>query len=509
MLAMGEVILELEGICKSFSGQEVLHSVSVALEAGEVHALMGENGSGKSTLMKILMGIHRRDKGIIRLYGKETEFANPAQALEHGIAMIHQELCPVMDMEIAENIFAGREIRTGFLANIAAMRSEAAKLLSRFGLAFGPKTYMRDLSVGQCQLIEIIKAVSRDAKIIIMDEPTSAITDKEAGALFSHIKRLKQEGVSIIYISHKMEEIFRVSDRITVLRDGNYIGTNAAASLDAASLIKMMVGRELSEVFPKKNVPLGETVLEADGISYADKVRDVSFSLRRGEILGIAGLVGAGRSELAETVFGLRKKKAGSLRVNGRAVSLKRPADAIRHGMALITEDRKLTGLNLRGSVGDNITIVSIKLLTKYGLLNRKNEDACALSFSEKLRIKSPGIRAQAVSLSGGNQQKVVIAKWLAGNPDIIIMDEPTRGIDVGAKRDIYLLMGELAEAGKSVILISSEMPELIGMCDRIIVLSQGTIAGEFHGPDYSQEDIMWRASGMKKEESIEITEGA
>jgi ABC-type sugar transport system ATPase subunit len=500
---MENVILSLENICKSFSGNEVLHLVPFDLRAGEVHTLMGENGSGKSTLMNILMGIHHRDSGVIRLNGQEVVFAHPAQALEHGIAMIHQELCPVMDMEIAENIFTGREIcgSIPFLVDLAAMRGETARLLERFGLDLDPKALMRSLSVGQCQLIEIIKAISCNAKIIIMDEPTSAITEKEVELLFGHIKRLRNEGVSIIYISHKMEEIFRISDRITVLRDGNYIGTKNASELDTAGLIKMMVGRELSGFFPKQNVPLGEPVLEAAGVSYGNKVKDVSFTLRRGEILGIAGLVGAGRSELAETLFGLRKKTTGTVHVKGKAVPIKRPADAIARGMALITEDRKLTGLNLRGSVEDNITIVSIKQLTRYGLLNRGKEDACARDFSEKLHIKSPGIRARVQFLSGGNQQKVVIAKWLVGGPDIIIMDEPTRGIDVGAKRDIYLLMGELVKAGKAIIMISSEMPELIGMCDRIIVLAEGKLAGEFQGPDYSQEDIMWRASGMYKEE--------
>ncbi|MDR3160355.1 MAG: sugar ABC transporter ATP-binding protein [Spirochaetaceae bacterium] len=495
---MEDFVLTMSNISKSFAGNEVLHSVSFNLRAGETHALMGENGSGKSTLMKILMGIYQRDRGIIRLFGEERAFSNPAQALEHGIAMIHQELSPLLDMEIAENIFMGREIRgrSGLLVNIRETRRQAAELLAQFGLDLDPTAKMRALSVGQCQLVEIIKAISCNAKIIIMDEPTSAITEREAELLFEQIHRLRSQGVSIIYISHKMEEIFKIADRVTVLRDGNFIGVRNAAELDPGELITMMVGRELSDVFPKKNVPLGETVLRARNISLGNRVRRVGFELRRGEILGVAGLVGAGRSELVESIFGLRKKDGGEVELRGRPVSIRRPGDAIRQRVALITEDRKTTGLNLRASVGNNITIVSIRDLTTRGLLNRRKEQDCAAAFMEKLRIKAPGSGTQTLSLSGGNQQKVVIAKWLVGDPDIIIMDEPTRGIDVGAKRDIYLLMGDLVEKGKAIVMISSEMPELIGMCDRIIVLTEGRLTGEFDRGQFSQEAIMWRAAG-------------
>jgi len=494
-------ILEMENIVKTFPGVQALRGVELKVASGEIHALMGENGSGKSTLMKIVMGIYHRDNGIIRLYGKEETFNNPAQALEQGIAMIHQEFSSAMDMEIAENIFMGREIRKSlnFLVNIREMRKQAGILLTQFGLNLDPQTLMRDLSVGHRQLIEIIRAVSCNAKIIIMDEPTSAITENEVDVLFSHIQRLRSQGVSIIYISHKMEEIFKISDRVTVLRDGTYIGTKNTADLDPGTLVKMMVGRELSEVFPKKNVALGKTILKIKDISLGSKVKPASFELRKGEILGIAGLVGAGHTELMETIFGLRKKTGGTVELNGKDVPIKCPGDAIRHGIALITEDRKCSGLNMVGTLGNNITIVSIKQLTKFGLLNRENETRCAREYIQKLKIKTSSIDAQVFSLSGGNQQKVVISKWLAGNSDIIIMDNPTRGIDVGAKWDIYKLMGELAEAGKALIMISAEMPELIGMCDRIIVFSEGKLTGEFCGPHYSQEDIMWCASGMEK----------
>jgi ABC-type sugar transport system ATPase subunit len=492
-------VLEMSSIRKSFAGNEVLHSVSFDVKEGEVHTLMGENGSGKSTLMKILMGIYPRDGGVINLFGEDVFFQNPREALSHGIAMIHQELFPVMDMEIAENIFMGREIRdkTGFLLDIKKTRAEAAKLLEGFNLPLDPRTKMRNLSVAQQQLIEIIKAVSCNAKIVIMDEPTSAITDKEVDVLFDQIKRLRQRNVSIVYISHKMEEIFKISDRITVLRDGNLIGTKDASEIDNASLIKMMVGRDLTEVFPKKDVPLGETVLRAENISLNEKLHDISFELKRGEILGIAGLVGAGRSELVETIFGLRKKTRGAVHINGKPVRINHPKHAIKNKIALITEDRKMTGLNLIAPVRDNITIVSIKDLSIHGLLDRKSETDCAEKFSQKLNIKTAGLEAKAQSLSGGNQQKVVIAKWLASESEIIIMDEPTRGIDVGAKRDIYLLMGELAARGTAIIMISSEMPELIGMCDRIIVLCEGKITGKFNRPDFSQEHIMCAASGI------------
>jgi len=499
----GTYLLEMEGIEKTFPGVHALKGVKLNVAQGEIHALMGENGSGKSTLMKILMGICRRDKGIIRLCGNEVTFANPAQALQHGIAMIHQELSPVMDMEISENIFMGREIRLSpkFLVNRKEMREQTKILLKQFGMNLEAETKMRNLSVGQHQLIEIIRAVSSNAKIIIMDEPTSAITENEANFLFAQIQQLRMQGVAIIYISHKMEEIFKLADRITVLRDGEYIGTKEAMELDQATLVKMMVGRELSEIFPKKNVPLGEPILKVKDFSFRTKVKSVSFELRKGEIVGIAGLVGSGGSELVETIFGLREKTGGAIELKGNTISIKNPGNAIRRGIALITEDRKLTGLNLASTIVNNITIVSINQFARCALVNNKKERGCAHEYVTKLKIKTPTIDTKVLSLSGGNQQKVVISKWLVGNPDIIIMDKPTRGIDVGAKRDIYLLMGELVEAGKGIIMISSEMPELIGMCDRIIVLSEGTLVGEFQGPHYSQEDIMWCASGVEKKE--------
>jgi ABC-type sugar transport system ATPase subunit len=494
---MENYVLEANDIVKSFSHNIVLNSVSFNLKPGEVHCLVGENGSGKSTLMKIVMGIHQPDSGSIKLLGEEVSFTNPMQAIRRGIAMIHQELHPVRDMEICENIFMGREIykKPLYIIDKAEMRRKTKDILEQLGIALEPTMKMRQLSVGQCQLIEIVKAISYDAKIVIMDEPTSAITDKEVSLLFSQIRNLREKGISIVYISHKMNEIFEISDRITVLRDGEYIGSHDTKDIDSDQLIKMMVGRELAEMTPKTKVPIGETILKVDNLNYRRKVRDVSFELRRGEILGIAGLMGAGRSELAETIFGVREKTSGTIEINSKPVNIRYPEDAIKNGLALITEDRKMTGLNLSASIRNNISIVFIRNLTKYGLLNKSNEERCAETYINKLKIKAPGTQTKVQNLSGGNQQKVAISKWLAGDPQIIIMDEPTRGIDVAAKRDIYLLMGELVAQGKSIIMISSEMPEIIGVSDRILVLSEGRLTGNFSRDEFDQEKIMSCAS--------------
>lgn len=494
---MRKTILVMKGIRKSFSGNEVLHGVDFDLREAETHTLMGENGSGKSTLMKILAGIYKADGGTITAPG--SVITNDA------IAMIHQELYPVLDMEISENIFAGREIRgkVGIFIDLPAMREKTKSLLQEFNLNISPKTKMRVLSVAQCQIIEIIKALSRSAKIIIMDEPTSAITGAEAASLFEHIRRLKANGVSVIYISHKMDEIFKISDRITVLRDGSMVGTDEAKNLNSAKLITLMVGRELSEVFPKRDVSLGEEILLVKNISYRKKVKNISFSLKEGEVLGIAGLVGAGRSELAETIFGARKKDSGDIIIKGKLRAIKNPREAVKHKIAMITEDRKVTGLNLGASLLHNISIAALRYFSKHGLINKNSELNCAVDFSSKLKIKSHGVNTQAVNLSGGNQQKVVLAKWLALRPDIIIMDEPTRGIDVGAKRDIYELITELAAQKKAVIMISSELPELIGMSDRIIVLCEGRVTAEFMRKDFNQENIMAAATNRSRVKNL------
>ena len=481
---------------------KVLEDVTLQVRPGEVHALMGENGAGKSTLMKILMGIYKADQGSIFLEGKETVIHGPKDAMSKGISMIHQELNTVLDMEVAENVFVGRELlKKGFeklkIVDIARMREETGKYFREMNIDIDPRAKMRTLSVAEMQLVEIVKAISLNSRIIVMDEPTSAITEKEATVLFAQIERLKKQGVAIIYISHKMDEIFRISDTITVLRDGQWIGTKPAKELDNDMLIKMMVGRELTDIYPKDPVEIGDVILEVKNLSRGKKVRDASFSLRKGEVLGIAGLVGAGRSELVETIFGLYPKTGGQIFLHGKEVHIKSAADAIKNKMALITEDRKQTGLNLIVSVKENIASVSIGKLSNHGIVNDKKINEVSEKYIKELKIKTPDGNAIVGNLSGGNQQKVVLAKWLLDEPDIIIFDEPTRGIDIGAKRDIYLLINNLAKEGKAVIVISSEMAEVMGICDRILVMAEGRINGEVQREEFSQEVIMGYASNI------------
>lgn len=497
-----EYVLELKNIYKSFPGVKVLEDVTLQVRPGEVHALMGENGAGKSTLMKILMGIYKADQGSIFLEGKETVIHGPKDAMSKGISMIHQELNTVLDMEVAENVFVGRELlKKGFeklkIVDIARMREETGKYFREMNIDIDPRAKMRTLSVAEMQLVEIVKAISLNSRIIVMDEPTSAITEKEATVLFAQIERLKKQGVAIIYISHKMDEIFRISDTITVLRDGQWIGTKPAKELDNDMLIKMMVGRELTDIYPKDPVEIGDVILEVKNLSRGKKVRDASFSLRKGEVLGIAGLVGAGRSELVETIFGLYPKTGGQIFLHGKEVHIKSAADAIKNKMALITEDRKQTGLNLIVSVKENIASVSIGKLSNHGIVNDKKINEVSEKYIKELKIKTPDGNAIVGNLSSGNQQKVVLAKWLLDEPDIIIFDEPTRGIDIGAKRDIYLLINNLAKEGKAVIVISSEMAEVMGICDRILVMAEGRINGEVQREEFSQEVIMGYASNI------------
>ena len=495
-----EYVLEMKDISKTFPGVKALDRVQLQVKPGEVHALMGENGAGKSTLMKILMGIYTKDDGGEILFdGKPYHVSNPKEAMDTGVAMIHQELNPILDMTVYENIFVGRELRKNGLVDKKAMIEESEKLIAECGLHVSPTDTLRNLTVAQCQLIEIIKAISVNAKVIVMDEPTAAITEREVELLFGHIRRLKAQGVAIIYISHRMDEIFTICDRVSVYRDGQYIGSGETKDLDEAQLIKMMVGREITDVFPKLEAEIGEVVFEAKHIVRADnKVKDVSISVRRGEILGIGGLVGAGRSELVEGIFGMHKLSGGEIYVKGEKVTVHSPKDIIQKGVALVTEDRKVTGLNLSGTVNDNIAMVAIRKLLSNGLYSKTKARKAAQEYIGKLKIKTPSGDQIVGNLSGGNQQKVVIAKWLLNDPDIIILDEPTRGIDVGAKRDIYLLIGSLVQQGKAVIMISSEIPELMGVCDRIAVMSEGNLSGEVKRGEFSQERIMTLASAIE-----------
>lgn len=489
-------LLEMRNIDKSFFNVKVLDDVSIDLKPGEVHALVGENGAGKSTLMKIMMGIYHRDAGKIYLNGEEVIFQSPQDALNAGVAMIPQELNPILDMQVAEYLFVGREITKTSMGGLSivdhkAQIEETKKLFKRTGIEVNPKSLMKHLSVAQKQLVEIMKAISLSSKIIIMDEPTSAITYKEVETLFDQIRLLTSQGVGVVYISHKLEEIFNIADRVTVLRDGKLIGTDSVGNLDKDKIIRMMVGREIKEVYPKQEAVLGETILEVRNLCCDNKFQNISFNLRRGEILGIAGLVGAGRSELVESIFGIIRPQDGEVIINGKPIRIKSPKNAIQNKIALITEDRNLKGLNLKTTVEHNVSFVQLDKLAKYGIINKKAEADAVDMQIRNLRIKTISRKSMIKSLSGGNQQKVVLAKWLLSEPDLIILDEPTRGIDVGAKRDIYQLIGELAKAGKAVLIISSEIPELMGLADRIITMAGGRLTGEIPRDYFSQEEIM------------------
>ena len=496
-------LLQMRGVSKSFPGVRALDHVDFDLNRGEVHVLLGENGAGKSTLMKILSGSYTCDEGEILIDGELVQFHSPIGALRGGVAMIYQELNPVPYMTIAENVFLGKEpklTRQG-LVDKKKMYVQTEALLQEFGMGYlHPKTEMIHLSVAETQMIEIIKAYSFHTKILIMDEPTSALADHEVEKLFQIMEMLKEKGVGIVYISHKMNEIFRCGDRITVFRDGKYVGTKNIRDIDQEEAIRMMIGRELINQFPKEEVPIGEVVLEVENLSdEGGRFVNVSFQLRRGEILGIAGLMGAGRSEIVETIFGVRRRKSGTIRINGKAVSNKNPAQAIRAGLALVTEDRKGTGLNLKSSVRENITICTLKQISRAGVLNVSKENKAVDGQIEALGIRTP-FRNQIVNfLSGGNQQKVVVSKWLLAQPEVFIMDEPTRGIDVGAKSEIYQIMNHLAAQGKGIIMVSSELPEILGMCDRVLVMHEGTLTGNVQREHFSQEQIMRHATGIKE----------
>ncbi len=494
---MSEYILQMEGIHKSFPGVHALKGVRLDVKPGTVHGVMGENGAGKSTLMKIAIGLYRPDAGVIRLRGREVAFESVHDALQQGISMIHQEMSPLPYMTVAQNIFLGREIRNRFgLIDHRAIDRESARILEELRIPLSPRQIMGQLSVAQMQLIEIAEAVSRKADLIIMDEPTSALTEKEVAHLFEIIQGLKQRGVAVIYITHKMDEVFAITDEVSVYRDGEFVGREDSKSLNREKLIRLMVGRTIEQFFQKEQARFGEPVLEVEGLTRRGKFRDISFSVREGEILGVAGLVGAGRTEVMETLFGVTPRHGGLVKVRGRPVQIRTPSDAIHHGMAFLTEDRKRTGLYLNLSVRDNIVMPSLRnnlrgLFLRHGALKKLCVDAVA-----GLRIKTPSLEQLVMFLSGGNQQKVLVSRWLATAPFLLILDEPTRGIDVGAKAEIYKLMTALAKEGKAIILISSEMPEILAMSDRIMVMHEGRKVGELGRTDATQERILHMATG-------------
>ncbi|HEY8890487.1 MAG TPA: sugar ABC transporter ATP-binding protein [Clostridium sp.] len=505
MINETEYVLEMNNITKVFSGAKVLDNVTIKVKKGSVHTLMGENGAGKSTLMKILNGMYKPDGGEIILNGDKVIINNTKEALKNGISMIHQELNFIPEMTIAENMFIGREPTKHFqIINNKEIKEQTIYYLNTIGVKMNPNIKLSKLSVAEAQMVEIAKAISFNSNIIIMDEPTSAITARETEKLFILINELKKKGKSIIYISHKMEEIFKISDYITVLRDGKHIETSTAGELNNQKLISLMVGRELKDVFMKKSTKVGEVALEVKNFSKEAKFKNINFKVQKGEILGIAGLMGAGRTEIVEAIFGVNKADSGEILLKGKSVVINKPRDAIKLGLAFVSEDRSLKGLNLKFSVKENITLVNLK---KYCLWNNiidgSKEKEVAKDLVKRFNIKTHSLNQSVNNLSGGNQQKVVMAKWISGNPDVIILDEPTRGIDIGAKSEIYSIMSQLASEGKAIIMISSEMPEVIGMSDRVIVLYEGEITGEFRRDEISQEKIMACAAGHKKGEVV------
>ena len=493
-----EYVLELKNIYKSFPGVKVLEDVTLQVRPGEVHALMGENGAGKSTLMKILLGIYKAGQGSIFLEGKETAMHGPKDAMSKGISMIHQELNTVLDMEVAENVFVGRELlKKGMeklkIVDIARMREETGRYFREMNIDIDPRAKMRTLSVAEMQLVEIVKAISLNSKIIVMDEPTSAITEKEAAVLFTQIERLKKQGVAIIYISHKMDEIFEICDQVSVLRDGALVMTKNCSDTNMNELISAMVGRSLDNRFPPVDNTPGDVILRVEHLStkYAPKLQDITFDVKKGEIFGLYGLVGAGRTELLETIFGIRTRAAGRVYYDDKLMNFHSSKDAMDHGFALITEERKADGLFLKADITFNTTIANMSQY-KSGIALSKDEMVRATA--EEIRImhtKCMGPDDMIANLSGGNQQKAIFGRWLERSPKIFMMDDPTRGIDVGAKYEIYELIIDMAKQGKTIIVVSSEMPEILGITNRIGVMSNGHLAGIVNTKETNQEELL------------------
>jgi inositol transport system ATP-binding protein len=492
----GNYILQMRDVVKTFPGVKALDGVNLNVRPGTVHVICGENGAGKSTLMKVLNGTHQADGGEIWFKGKKIEHETIDGALGLGIAMIYQELNPVLDMTVAENIFLGQEPRNGPFVDFKKMYAAADDLIFSLDIPIRSRQKMRSLSIANHQMVEIAKAVSREAQVIIMDEPTSAIADAEVAVLFNRIEYLKNRGVAVIYITHKMDEIFKIADDITIIRDGRWVDSGPASKYDSDKLVSLMVGREISSVFPKDDtIPVGDVALEVKNLTQGPecggRFKDISFDLRRGEILGFAGLVGAGRSEVMRSVFGLDPFTSGTIAVNGKTVKIKDTADAIKNGIAMISEDRKMYGLALGRSVHENISLVNLKKYVKNFLVQDSAIVRDAFKMKDLLSIKIPHFKVEANTLSGGNQQKIVLAKWLTGDVKIMILDEPTRGIDVGAKAEIHRLMGSFARQGMAIIMISSELPEILGMSDRVVVMREGRVNGVLSRSEATQESIM------------------
>lgn len=484
--------LEMKGISKSFPGVKALENVSFTVKKGTVHVLCGENGAGKSTLMKIINGIHQPDTGEIILDGQTVKISNAIEARKHKISMIFQELNFIPELTVEQALFLGREpINKLGKIDWKKIRRETLELLEREGLSYHPETQMKNLTVSDVQMLEIVKAVSYDSELIIMDEPTSAITNREVAKLFDKIFALRARGVSIIYISHKLDEIFQIADEITVLRDGTVVGTRDKSETNIDQVIAMMVGREIKDSYPKTETVLGDKVLEVRDLNSPGVFKDVSFHVRSGEIIGFAGLMGAGRTEVMRVIFGLDPHHGGEIKIKGEPVKIKNVRQSIEKGVVMLSEDRRRYGFISVRSIRENTTLSSLSKFMYGGRLHAKKEQSTVDDICKKMRVKAPTWETTVEALSGGNQQKVVLAKWMVRDPAVLIMDEPTRGIDVGAKTEIYKLMSSLAEDGKGLVMVSSELPELIGMCDRIYIMSRGRITGELDRADFSQEKIM------------------
>ena len=495
-----DYLLEMRKISKEFPGVLALDNVDFKIKRGEVHALVGENGAGKSTLMKILAGIYQPDSGEILWNGNEVKIRDSKTALSLGISMIHQELNPVPQMTIAENIFLGREPASkvkGFI-NFKKMYSDTKKILQDQDLVYNPRTKVANLSISDTQLIEIVKAITYESSLIIMDEPTSALTELEIENLYKRVRELKKRGVSVIFITHKLDEIFKIVDTVTILRDGKFIDSKPIENLTKDEIISMMVGREITNLYPKMDIDIGEKVFEADGLTRNGVFNNISFKVNKGEILGIYGLMGSGRTEVVRAIFGLDPLDKGKITINSKTVKVLTPQDSIKSGIAMVTEDRKNFGVILCRSVLENISLPNLRAFSRFMFLNKRLERKKIADISKIFNIKTPNLETMVNSLSGGNQQKVVVAKWYLLNPRVLILDEPTRGIDVGAKYEIHKIMNDLAGRGMAIIMISSEMPEVLGMSDRIIVMHKGEITGELKRKEATQEKIMILGTGGK-----------
>ena len=496
----GQPLLALAGVSKSFPGVRALSGVSLELYPGEVTALIGENGAGKSTLVKILTGIYQPDAGTIHLDGKAASFASPRAAAQAGVTAIHQETVLFDELSVAENIFLGHAPRGRFgLIDWPAMNAAAAALLERVGARIAPQTRLRDLGIASRHLVAIARALSVEARIVIMDEPTAALSHKEIAELYELIERLKAEGRAILFISHKFDEIFRIADRYAVLRDGERVGAGRIAETDHDSLVRLMVGRSVEQIFPKREVPIGWTVMEVDGLSHPTEFADIAFELRRGEILGFYGLVGAGRSELMQALFGLTRPARGTVRIDCKPVAIRKPADAIAHGIVYVPEERGRQGAIAGLPIFQNITLPSLSATSRAGFLRLAEEFRLARDYAARLGLRAASLDQDVGTLSGGNQQKVVIGKWLARSPRIIILDEPTKGIDIGSKAAVHAIMGELAAEGISIIMVSSEIPEILGMSDRVVVMRAGRIAGIFEREGLDPETLVRAAAGIRE----------